>query len=80
MEWLNTIIDFWGLVLKWVFVFVLFLFAAMSFVVSCVSFETSYEERKMCKGKDFGWKFLILVAICCMVLALIFAFLGWLAL
>jgi uncharacterized protein involved in cysteine biosynthesis len=79
MEWLN-LISWIFVAIKWFFVIVFFLCAAVSAGLTLFSEFVARDEKKMYKGKDNSWKFFRLIAILLGILACAFAWLGYLLL
>jgi hypothetical protein len=76
MEWLIVIGDFFVTILKWSFMLGFYLCAFVFAIVTAVLLWIAYDERKIYKGKDYGWKLFPLLAIITGIFSGIFVFLG----
>ena len=80
MEWLNLILNWLLVAIKWIAIIVFFLCAAVSAGLTLFSEFVARDEKKIYKGKDNSWKFFRLIAILLGILACAFAWLGYLLL
>ncbi len=71
-----VIVDFFVTIIKWIFVLGFYLCAVIFAFITVGFLWTAYDERKSCKGKDFGWKLFPLLAAITGVVSCIFVFLG----
>ena len=57
MEWLNLILNWLLVAIKWIAIIVFFLCAAVSACLTLFSEFVARDEKKIYKGKDNSWKF-----------------------
>ena len=77
MEWLGIVVSCSFLAtIKWVAMFVFYFCAAFLAIITGVLLRTTYEERKIWKGKDFGWKIFPVLAILSGISSFVFILLG----
>ena len=63
-------------IIKWILMFLFYLCALIFAIITGGFLWTAYEERKIWKGKDFGWKLFPLLAVITGIFSCIFVFLG----
>jgi hypothetical protein len=80
MEWLNLILSWILVTIKWFFVIVFFLCAILLTAFTLFSELIARDEKKMYNGKDNSWKFFRLIAAVLGIFACIFAWFGYLLL
>lgn len=78
MEWLLSFFELLLIVIKWIFIVVVFLITFIFSVVALVNEFMARDERRMYEGRDDSWKFFRLIAIVFCVLACLFGLLGYL--
>ena len=76
MEWLSAIWNCFVAVIEWCFMLGFYLCAFFFAVVTVVCLLVAYDERKIYKGKDYGWKLFPVLAAISGVCAYIFVLLG----
>ena len=63
-------------IIKWILMFLFYLCALILAIITVVLLRTAYEERKLWKGKDFGWKIFPVLAILSGLFSVMFLLLG----